>query len=179
MSAMSMVSLFASRQTKQRRMHASQVSTGMIVLALSWSVSYREVLVREISLGLLPGGQEKKVLICGKKSKAKKTVQKHIASVKRHLRAGGGKHEMFPVSIAMDAKRVGFTPSELRSMTLNTEDVVFHYRTYRGKHHKSTASSLFHQDLIAQLKVAKTKTEALRIIEDMHEKHVVGYKSKK
>ena len=28
-------------------------------------------------------------------------------------------------------------------------------------------------------KVAKTKTEALRIIEDMHEKHVVGYKSKR
>ena len=28
---MSMVSLFVSKQTKQRRMHASQVSTGMIV----------------------------------------------------------------------------------------------------------------------------------------------------
>ena len=100
-------------------------------------------------MGLLPGGQEKKSFdLWQKKAKQKKTVQKHIASVKRHLRAGGGKHEMFPVSIAMDAKRVGFTPSELRSMTLNTEDVVFHYRTYRGKHHKPTASSLFHQDLI-------------------------------
>jgi len=31
----------------------------------------------------------------------------------------------------------------------------------------------------AQLKAAKTKTEALRIIEDMHEKHVVGYKRKR
>ena len=130
--------------------------------------------------GLAPwGAGEKSFDLWQKKQSKKKTVQKHIASVKRHLRAGGGKHEMFPVSIAMDAKRLGFTPSELRSMTLNTEDVVFHYRTYRGKHHKSTASSLFHQDLIAQLKVAKTKTEALRIIEDMHEKHVVGYKSKK
>lgn len=57
--------------------------------------------------------------------------------------------------------------------------LCFIVATYRGKQHKSTASSLFHQDLIAQLKVAKTKTEALRIIEDMHEKHVVGYKSKK
>ena len=61
----------------------------------------------------------------------------------------------------------------------DSTDVVFHCGTYRGKHHKSTASSLFHQALIAQLKAAKTKTEALRIIEDMHEKHVLGYKRKR
>jgi len=128
--------------------------------------------------GLAPWGAGKQRFDLWWKKAKQKTVQKHIASVKRHLRAGG-KHEMFPVSIAMDAKRLGFTPSELRSMTLNTKDVEFRYGIHRGKHHKSTASSLFHQALIAQLKAAKTKTEALRIIEDMHEKHVVGYKRKR
>lgn len=112
--------------------------------------------------------------------KAKQTtIQKHIASVKRHLRAGGGKHEMFPVSITADAKRLGFAPYELRNMTLNTKDIVFHYGIHRGKHHKSTDSSLFHQDLITQLKATKTKAEAIKIIEDMYKRHVVGYKSKK
>ena len=64
--------------------------------------------------GLAPwGAGEQSFDLWWKKAK-QKTVQKYIASVKRHLRAGGGKHEMFPVSLAMDAKRLGFTPSELR-----------------------------------------------------------------
>ena len=44
---------------------------------------------------------------------------------------------MFPVSIAQDAKRLGFSPTELRKMVLPTEGLKFNYAGVTGAHHRS------------------------------------------
>lgn len=41
-----------------------------------------------------------------------------------------------------------------------------------GAHHSSSASKLFHDKLIKDLKGAKTKAEAKRIISTSHKKHM-------
>lgn len=43
----------------------------------------------------------------------------------------------------------------------------------------SSARKLFHDDLINQLKGATTKEQAILIIKNMHNTHVVDYASKK
>lgn len=84
---------------------------------------------------------------------------------------------MFPVAAAMEAKRLKFTPQELRALVLPTDNLTFEIADLdiSGKHHRSKASSIFHKRLIEALKKANTKKEALAIIEDMHSKHVHGY----
>ena len=106
-------------------------------------------------------------------------ISRNLKSVKSHLRSRGGLHEMFPVSIAQDAKRLGFSSTELRDMVLPTKGLIFNYAGIIGAHHRSKSSYLFHKDLISKLKLAGTKEDAQRIIQTMHEKHVVGYKNKK
>ena len=106
-------------------------------------------------------------------------ISRNLKSVKSHLRGRGGLHEMFPVSIAQDAKRLGFSPTELRKMVLPTEGLKFNYAGVTGAHHRSKSSYLFHEKLISKLKLAGTKEDAQKIIQTMHEKHVVGYKNKK
>lgn len=88
-------------------------------------------------------------------------------------------HEMFPVAIAVEAKRLGFTATELKVMTIPTRGLKFEYGGMIGLHHRSSASKLFHDDLIDQLKSATTKEQAKNIITDMHNNHVIGYNSKK
>lgn len=88
-------------------------------------------------------------------------------------------HEMFPVAIAVDAKRLGFSAKELKSMVIPTAGLDIEYGDIHGLHHESRASKLFHDDLIRQLRNAKTKKEAMQIIENMHREHITGYNSKK
>ncbi|CAL9787916.1 RHS repeat-associated core domain-containing protein [Bacteroides fragilis] len=107
------------------------------------------------------------------------TIKKNIKAVKRHLRGDGGMHEMFPVAIAVEAKRLGFTAKELKSMVIPTTGLNIEYYGTHGLHHESQASKLFHDELIRHLRNAKSKKEAKNIIEDMHKKHVVGYQNKK
>lgn len=109
----------------------------------------------------------------------KEDIEKNIKAVKKHLRGGGGMHEMFPVAIAVEAKRLGFTATELKVMTIPTRGLKFEYGGMIGLHHRSSASKLFHDDLIDQLKSATTKEQAKNIITDMHNNHVIGYNSKK
>lgn len=106
-------------------------------------------------------------------------ISRNLKSVKSHLRGRGGLHEMFPVSIVQDAKRLGFSSTELRDMVLPTKGLIFNYAGITGAYHRSKSSYLFHKDLISKLKLAGTKEDAQRIIQTMHEEHVVGYKSKK
>lgn len=49
----------------------------------------------------------------------------------------------------------------------------------RGVHHKSIASSLFHAELTRAIISSKSKGEAKTIIDNLHQKHVVGYKNNK
>ena len=129
--------------------------------------------------GLAPWGRGEKSFDAWWKTAKQKTIAKNIKTVKRHLRAGGGKHEMFPVSLAPEAKRLGFTPQELRKMTLDTEGLKIQYEAERGLHHSSKASSLFHAELTRAIISSKSKSEAKTIIDNLHQKHVVGYKNNK
>ena len=52
-------------------------------------------------------------------------ISKNIKSVKRALRNGGYKHEMFPFSEAVKAKSLGFTAQELKAMAPLIEDIYF------------------------------------------------------
>ncbi len=108
-------------------------------------------------------------------------VKNNIKDVtsKKGLRNGGGKHEMFPVSQAVKAKKLGFTASELKKMSVDTERVTFKNVLDRdgnllpdGKHHSSAASWHFHDKLIEDLKKAKSKTEAKKIIAKHHKAHM-------
>ncbi|PIT14232.1 RHS repeat domain-containing protein [Snodgrassella alvi] len=106
-------------------------------------------------------------------------INQNIEAVKGGLRNGGGKHEMFPVSLAAKAKSLGFTAEELKALTLPTKDIYFtgvkHGKTgeiLEGAHHGTGAGSWFHKELIGELKGAKSKTEAKKIIESMHTKHM-------
>ena len=129
--------------------------------------------------GLAPWGRGEKAFNNWWKRAKQKTIENNIKAVKDYLRGDGGMHEMFPVAIAVHAKRLGFTPKELKSMVIPTKGLEFHINNQRGFHHKSSASKQFHDELIKQLKSAKTKKEAKQIIISMHEKYVVGYKNKK
>lgn len=130
-------------------------------------------------LGLAPWGRGDEAFNKWWNKAKQKTVKKNIKEVKRHLRGDGGMHEMFPVAIAIEAKRLGFSAEELKAMVISTTGLEIKYGEERGLHHKSRASKLFHDDLIRQLRNAKTKKEAKHIIINMHEQHISGYKHKK
>jgi RHS repeat-associated protein len=111
-------------------------------------------------------------------------INQNIKSVKGALRNGGGKHEMFPVSLAAKAKSLGFTAEELKALTVPTKDIYFvdvedkkNGGLIQGDHHNSSASKYFHDDLIEQLKGAKSKKAARKIIRTMHNTHM-RYKPK-
>ena len=97
---------------------------------------------------------------------------------KRGLRYGGGKHELFPVSQAESAKRLGFKADELEKMSVDTKRILFvdvvdtDGNLVSGKHHSSSASWHFHDKLINDLKSAKSKTEAKKIIARHHKAHM-------
>ena len=99
---------------------------------------------------------------------------------KAGLRNGGGKHEMFPVSMAPKSKELGFSAEELKKMSVPTDQISFHNVPHNqtgeildaGMHHRSQASSHFHTQLMAKLEGAKTKAEAKKIIKQMHNKHM-------
>ncbi|MEQ1976039.1 hypothetical protein ABLA76_09400, partial [Xenorhabdus sp. SGI240] len=104
----------------------------------------------------------------------KATVQDIIsnkASVSSALRGAGGKHEMFPVSLAAKAKELGFTAEELKKYVVDTDKITFTNVTDSkghpvpdGGHHGSRAGRHFHNKLIADLKNAKSKFDAKKIM---------------
>jgi RHS repeat-associated protein len=100
-------------------------------------------------------------------------------AVEAALRNPGGKHEMFPVSIASKAKELGFTAQELKEMTVPTKDITFVGVTDKhgnpvpdGPHHGSRAGRLFHNNLIKDLNGAQSKAQALSVIDSHHRKHM-------
>ena len=99
-------------------------------------------------------------------------------SVEAALRAPGGKHEMFPVSIASKAKELGFSAEEIKSMSVDTKSITFvdvpdgAGGLLEGKHHSSSASSIFHNNLMDELSRASSKQEALDIIKKHHDLHM-------
>lgn len=109
-------------------------------------------------------------------------IENNMTSVTSNagLRNGGGKHEMFPVSMAPKAKDLDYTAAELKAMSSPTADTTFTGVKDNvtgeilpdGKHHRSKASSHFHTQLMNKLENAKTKAEADKIIADMHNKHM-------
>lgn len=96
------------------------------------------------------------------------------------LRNGGGKHEIFPVSMAPKAKGLGFSAKKLKDMSVETSRITFvdvvDPKTGTiidsGKHHSSRASWHFHDQLMDDLDGAKTKAEAKKIIADRHKTHM-------
>ena len=110
-------------------------------------------------------------------------IRANKKAVETALRNGGGKHEMFPVSLAAKAKSLGFTAQELKAMTVPTKDIYFVDVTNKktgaliqGDHHGTKAGSYFHKELIKRLNRAKSKKQAMDIIEQTHKKHM-RYKS--
>ncbi|WP_212893089.1 RHS repeat domain-containing protein [Capnocytophaga canimorsus] len=112
-------------------------------------------------------------------------IENNIKDVtsKRGLRFGGGKHEMFPVSQAPIAKSFGFKAGELEKMSIATENIIFvnvmdsNQNVINGKHHTSSASWHFHNQLIEKLKnidpnIKNAKLEAKKIIAQHHKKHM-------
>lgn len=100
-------------------------------------------------------------------------------AVSSALRGSGGKHEMFPVSMAGKAKELGFTAEEIKALTVDTDKITFTGVTDRagnlipdGGHHGSRAGRHFHNKLIADLDGAKSKQEALDIIQKHHNAHM-------
>lgn len=103
------------------------------------------------------------------------------------LRGSGGMHEKFPVSMASKAKELGFTYSELMDMTVERSKVWFENvadrfgNIHSGPHstgaklpegQSGKASSWFHKNLMEDLDGAKTKQEALDIINKHHNAHM-------
>jgi len=111
-----------------------------------------------------------------------KDVENKIKDVtsKRGLRYKGGKHELFPVSLAPVAKELVFLATELEKMAIETDRVTFinildkdrEELLPSGKHHKSKASSHFHIKLMEDLSAAKNKGEAKRIIAEHHKNQI-------
>ncbi|MGF6394562.1 RHS repeat-associated protein [Pseudomonas plecoglossicida] len=100
-------------------------------------------------------------------------------AVEDALRKPGGKHEMFPVSIASKAKELGFTAQELKEMTVPTKDITFVGVTDKhgnpvpdGPHHGSSAGRNFHNKLIKDLVKTQSKVEALGVIDTHHRNHM-------
>ena len=129
--------------------------------------------------GLAPWGVGTEAFNKWWETATKEDIENNIKAVKNHLRGGGGMHEMFPVAIAVEAKRLAFSATELKAMVIPTKGLKFEYGGMRGLHHRSSASKLFHDDLINQLKNATTKEQAKNIITTMHNNHVIGYNSEK
>ncbi|PWK00814.1 hypothetical protein BC749_102381 [Flavobacterium araucananum] len=95
------------------------------------------------------------------------------------LRAPGGKHEMFLVSIASKAKELGFTAEDIKSMSVDTDKITFSGVTDSagnllpdGPHHNSRAGRHFHNKLIKDLNDATSKQDALDIIKRHHDAHM-------
>ncbi len=108
-----------------------------------------------------------------------KDVMDNKTSVSAALRGSGGMHEFFPVSLAPKAKELGFSAEELLSMTRPTKDITFTgvkdndgNTISDGGHHCSSAGRHFHNQLIAKLKNATSKAEALGIISAMNAAHI-------
>ncbi|WP_231659948.1 RHS repeat domain-containing protein, partial [Pseudomonas sp. CDFA 610] len=106
-------------------------------------------------------------------------VLKNKTAVGDALRRPGGKHEMFPVSIAAKAKELGFSAQELRELTVPTKDVTFVGVTDAlgnpvpdGSHHNSSAGRNFHNKLIRDLAKTQTKAQALSVIDAHHRAHM-------
>lgn len=100
-------------------------------------------------------------------------------SVEAALRSPGGKHEMFPVSMAAKAKELGFSAQQLKRMTVQTSRITFVDVTDKrgnsvpdGPHHGSRAGRHFHNKLIDDLNRAETKLEAKKIIVSHHRRHM-------
>ncbi|XTZ38660.1 hypothetical protein ACQYRI_00940 [Salmonella enterica] len=100
-------------------------------------------------------------------------------SVEAALRSPGGKHEMFPVSMAAKAKELGFSAQELKAMTVPTNEITFVGITDKkgnlvpdGPHHGSKAGRHFHNKLINELNRAETKLHAKQIIASHHTRHM-------
>lgn len=105
------------------------------------------------------------------------------SSVTKALRGNGGLHEMFPASMAVEAKKLGFTHGELSALTVETKRITFKDVPdskgilHTGGHPSkgianNAASSNFHRRLIQDLENAKTKEEALGIIKKHHDTHM-------
>ncbi|MGJ8739171.1 RHS repeat domain-containing protein, partial [Zobellia laminariae] len=108
-----------------------------------------------------------------------KDIADNKDAVSNALRSPGGKHEMFPVSIASKAKELGFTAEEIKSMSVETDRITFSGVTDRsgnllpdGPHHNSRAGRHFHNKLIKDLNSASTKQDALDIIKKHHDAHM-------
>ncbi|WP_444658168.1 RHS repeat domain-containing protein [Flavobacterium columnare] len=114
-------------------------------------------------------------------------VIKNKEAVSNALRGSGGMHEKFPVSMASKAKELGFTHSELMNMTVDRSSVWFenvpdkYGNIHNGPHstgaklpdgQSGKASSWFHKNLMEDLDGAKTKQEALDIIDKHHNAHM-------
>jgi RHS repeat-associated protein len=106
-------------------------------------------------------------------------IVKNKSAVSRALRNGGGMHEMFPVCLAPKLKALGFTAEDIKNASVPTKGLVFKDvpdpktgELLTGAHHKSAASKIFHDNLIGDLSVAKTKIGAKRISKRHHTKHV-------
>ena len=52
-------------------------------------------------------------------------ILKNKSSVSNALRGCGGKHEMFPVSMASKAKELGFTAEDIMKMSVDTSRITF------------------------------------------------------
>ncbi|MEK9495002.1 RHS repeat-associated core domain-containing protein, partial [Photorhabdus sp. P32] len=113
----------------------------------------------------------------------KATVEDIVAnktSVSSALRGTGGKHELFPVSLAAKAKELGFTAEELKKYVVDTDKITFTNVTDSkgnpvpdGGHHGSRAGRHFHNKLIADLKEATNKLDAKKIIGEHHRNHMI------
>ncbi|MBP2619538.1 DUF6531 domain-containing protein [Chryseobacterium jejuense] len=117
------------------------------------------------------------------------TIRSNKASVEGALRrmSGGKNHEMFPVSMAEKAKELKFTHSELEALTVKTKGVWFSDVPdsdgvlHTGPHsagkklpegQSGKASSWFHSNMMDELGRAKTKVEAMEIINRHHNNHM-------
>lgn len=95
--------------------------------------------------------------------------------IKKALRGSGGMHEWFPVSMAAKAKELGLNAETLKSWATPTVDVYFQNINDKGNiiqgPHPSRnssgcrASSVAHEQLMAQLQDAADPDEALDIIQ--------------
>ncbi|WP_233789023.1 RHS repeat-associated core domain-containing protein [Dickeya zeae] len=106
-------------------------------------------------------------------------IRDNKTSVSAALRGSGGKHELFPVSLAGKAKELGFTAEELKKYVVDTNRVTFTKVTDSngspvpdGGHHGSRAGRHFHNKLISDLENATSKVEAKKIIARHHRNHM-------
>ncbi|MGJ1081293.1 RHS repeat domain-containing protein, partial [Bacteroides fragilis] len=130
-------------------------------------------------LGLAPWGRGNKAFNDWWDKATVTDIEANIDAVKTHLRGSGGMHEMFPVHLAPKLKDLGFTASELKKMVIPTKNMQIKIGRNKGLHHRSSASSIFHQKLANAITNAKSKQQAQSEIERLHNKHVVGYSNKK